>query len=128
MIKIFITALIPIDSWEEEEDEVNPKWYQMELFIGESFLGKSASHDDLFEACVIREAFGQLIDNFFWWNGDLKLNLTDQALVGLIVNEIDWFQLTTWDDPIPKTELEDMHFKLKIFACDDNEADYKTGG
>ena len=112
---------------EEEDDEVNPEWYQMDIAIGQPYMKKSSSHNDLFEACVIREATGETIDTYYsFYSFRKKMDLTDQALVGLVVNEIEWLPLTL-NDPIPETELAKMHFKLKIFACDDKEANYEAG-
>ena len=111
----------------EEDDEVSPEWYQMNIAIGQPYMEKSASHNDLFEACVIREATGETIDTYYsFYSFRKKMDLTDQALVGLVVNEIEWLPLTL-NDPIPETELAKMHFKLKIFACDDKEANFEAG-
>ena len=47
------------------------------------------------------------------------MDLTDQAMVGLNVNEVAWIYGAMNDyGPITKTELEEMYFKLKIYACD----------
>ena len=86
---------------------------------------KSASHDDLFEACVIREAYGKEMDgdNFWSWASEKKIQLTDQAMVGLNVNEVEWmyngYSPINNGGSIPITQLEEMYFKLKIYVCDD---------
>ena len=90
----------------------------MEISIRDRDIRQSASHDDLFEGCVIREASGKELNDDLPWAK--KMDLTDQAMVGLNVNEVAWIYGAMNDyGPITKNELEEMYFKLKIYACDD---------
>ena len=114
-----------ISSSSGEEDEVNPTWFQMGIAIRESDIEKSADHNDLFQACIIQEAYGFDLDPEVTWTPSIKLDLTNQAMIALMVNEIVWIQFI--DEQIPTTELEEMYFKLKIYACDEKEASYETG-
>lgn len=115
---------------QDEETRVNATWYQMYIAVAEPQVEKHPHHGDLFEACVIREAAGVLLDkkpeNEFAPPPNEKLNFTGRAMVGLIVNEVEWIQ---WqNEVIPEAELEEMYYKLKIYACDDLDATYKVGG
>ena len=98
-------------------DEMDPTWYQMELYISEHHIQQNPHQSNLFEACVIQEDSGTLLDNDdpFSYSRKEKLNLTGRAMVGLNVNDVDWLHLF---DPIPREELEKMYFKMKIYACD----------
>ena len=91
----------------------------MEIIIPDRHIRQSASHNDLFEACVIRKASGKDLDS--GW--EKTMDLTGQAMVGLNVNEVDWIDWIYGPinnfGPIPKSEFEEMYFKLKIYACDD---------
>ena len=100
---------------------MDPTWYQMDLHLPtwKTNMEQNSHHNDLFEACVIREVSGTLLDNDdnpFSYSRKEKLDLTGRAMVGLNVNDVDWLQLF---EPIPREELEKMYFKLKIYACDD---------
>ena len=110
---------------------MNATWYEMYLAIGMLDIKEHPQHGDLFNACVIREASGILLgkdnDNPFDQPKEEKLNFTGRAMVGLNVNGVDWLQLTSPDDPIPTPELEEMYFKLKIYACDDLDGKDHTG-
>ena len=100
-------------------DRMDATWYQMDLSIPGANMEQNPHHNDLFEACVIREVSGTLLDNDdnpFSYPRKEKLNLTGKAMVGLNVNDVDWLQLF---DPIQRKELEKMFFKLKIYACHD---------
>ena len=102
---------------------MDPTWYQMELFIN-LYIEQNPYQSDLFEACVIREVSGTLLDNDdnpFSYPQKEKVNLTGKAMVGLNVNDVDWLQLF---EPIPREELEKMYFKMKIYACDLDDALY----
>ena len=103
------------------------QWFGMYLSIGWVDIEKSPYHSDLFEACVIRKVFGTIPNDYdpFLSPEEVLLNLTGRAMVGLNINDVEWIQVL---DPIPTDELEEMYFKLKIFACDDPEAEYQTGG
>ena len=103
------------------------QWFGMYLSIGWVDIEKSPYHSDLFEACVIRKVFGKIPDAYGSFSSSLQvlLNLTGRAMVGLNINDVEWIQVL---DPMPSDELEEMYFKLKIFACDDPEAEYQTGG
>ena len=96
----------------------------MVISIRDRNIKQSASHNDLFEACVIREASGKECDDdclTYYWQRDEKIHLTDQALVGLNVNEVNWLYWPIDNHgPIPINEFEEMYFKLKIYMCDDN--------
>ena len=115
------------DSFGSESEMV--QWYEMYLSIGWIDIEKSPYHSDLFEVCVIRKAFGKLSNSpyssFVFSSKEVLLNLTGKAMVGLNINDVEWIQ---WLDPIPTDELEEMYFKLKIFACDDPEVEFQTGG
>ena len=117
---------------EEDVNKVNATWYQMNIFVAEHNLEKHIHHSELFEACVIREATGELLDdpneNEFGRAPSEKLNFTGRAMVGLIVNQVEWLQYTTGEELIPEAELEDMYYKMKIYACDDLDATYVAGG
>ena len=105
---------------------MDPTWYQMELYITDYYMQQNPHQSNLFEACVIQEVFGSLLDNddnSFWSPWKEKLNLTGRAMVGLNVNDVDWLQSF---EPMPREELEEMYFKLKIYACD--EAPLFVGG
>ena len=97
----------------------------MKISIWDRDVRKSASHDDLFEACVIREAYGKEMDGdyFYSWASEKRIQLTDQAMVGLNVNEVEWmynsYSHVNNDGSISTTQLEKMYFKLKIYVCDD---------
>ena len=83
-------------------------------------------HNDLFQACVIREAYGTLIsstDDNVRLDPE-KLNFTDKAIVGIDVNEINWNES---EEPLTESEFEELHFQLKIYACEDIEEDFKSG-
>ena len=105
----------------------------MEISIRDRNIKQSASHNDLFEACVIREASGKECDDdcfTYYWQRDEKIHLTDQALVGLNVNEVwaDWlYGPIDNPGPIPINEFEEMYFKLKIYTCDDNIFIFDSG-
>ena len=106
---------------------MDPTWYQMELFIN-LYIEQNPYQSDLFEACVIREVSGTLLDNDdnpFSYSRKEKLDLTGRAMVGLNVNDVDWLQLF---EPIPREELEKMYFKMKIYACDDLDDALYVGG
>ena len=93
----------------------------MELFIN-LYIEQNPYQSDLFEACVIHEVSGTLLDNDdnpFSYPRNEKLNLTGKAMVGLNVNDVDWLQSFYPKVLIPRQELEKMYFKLKIYACDD---------
>ena len=95
----------------------------MEIIIPDRHIRQSASHNDLFEACVIREASGKELDGYFTysWQRNEKIRLTDQALVGLNVNEVEWLYGSIDNHgPIPINEFEELYFKLKIYMSDDN--------
>ena len=117
---------------EEDANKVNATWYQMNIFVAEHNLEKHVHHSELFEACVIREASGKLLDDpnedQFSPNKDEKLNFTGRAMVGLTVNQVEWLQYTTGGELIPEAELEEMYYKMKIYACDDLDATYVAGG
>ena len=106
-------------------DEMDPTWYQMELYITDYYMQQNPHQSNLFEACVIQEVSGTLLDNDdpFSYSRKEKLNLTGRAMVGLNVNDVDWLQSF---EPMPIEELEEMYFKLKIYACD--EAPLFVGG
>ena len=131
-------VVIPADTLlnpreEAEDTKVNATWYQMIFFVPEHHLEKHAHHRDLYKACVIREATGELLDdpkadeNLFHEPKNEKLNFTGRAMVGLTVNEVEWLQLTSEEEKIPETELEEMYYKMKIYACDDLDAEYVAG-
>ena len=99
----------------------------MNLYIIGWKTEQNTLHNDLFEACFIREVSGTNLqdndDDPFSYPREEKLNLTDRAMVGLNVNDVDWLQSF---EPMPIKELEKMYFKLKIYACD--EAPLFVGG
>ena len=66
-------------------------------------------------------------ENLFHEPKNEKLNFTGRAMVGLTVNEVEWLQLTSEEEKIPETELEEMYYKMKIYACDDLDAEYVAG-
>ena len=96
-------------------DEMDPTWYQMVLFLN-SDIEQNPHRSDLFEACVIRAVSGRLQDDDdSSFSYPRHLDLTGRAMVGLNVIDVDWIQ----EFQIPTDELEKMHFKLKIYACDE---------
>jgi len=98
---------------------MDPTWYQMELFIKEHYIQQNPHESDLFEACVIREVYGTNLLEPSWSSQEQQLNLTDRAMVGLNVNDVDWLESFRPKGWLPRQELEKMYFKLKIYACDD---------
>ena len=87
---------------------------------------------DLFNACVIRAATGFLLDseneNKYTRPVEKKLNFTGKAMVGINVNNVEWLQWSSSpSDKIPQAELEEMHFKMKIYACDDPDEKVHSG-
>ena len=117
---------------EEDVNKVDATWYQMNIFVPEHYLEKHVHHSELFEACVIREAIGELLDdpneNLIGSKRIEKLNFNGRAMVGLTVNQVEWLQLTTGEELIPDAELEEMYYKMKIYACNDQDATYVSGG
>ena len=112
-----------------DSTESDTTWYDMYLSIGSRDIEQNPHHSELFEACVIRRVSGSLVDDdgwsFFIPQNSRELDLTGRALVGLNIKEVDWIQ---WSDPISTDELEELYFKLKIYACDDLEGEYPNGG
>ena len=106
-------------------DEIDPIWYQMNLYIIGWKTEQNTLHNDLFEACFIREVSGTNLqdndDDPFSYPREEKLNLTDRAMVGLNVNDVDWLQSFDPKESIPRQELEKMFFRLKIYACHDSD-------
>ena len=94
---------------------MDPVWYQMYINMGFVGIEKSPYHDDFFQSCVIRKASGILADTDEKWPKTEKINFDDKAMIGLNVNELKWLQ---FGDPIDEEELNQMYFKLKIYACD----------
>ena len=96
----------------------------MELYTYDYQIQQNLHQIDLFEACFIQKISGELLEDDdsdpFSSSRKEKLNLTGNAMVGLNVNDIDWLS-SERSDSIPRDELENMHFKLKIYACDDME-------
>ena len=110
-------------SLKEENDKVDPIWYQMYLSIGFMEVEQNSYQSDLFEACVIRKVSGILLDDYWGFSSPKPLDFTGRAMVGLNVNDVDWLSTERYpiSDSIPRDELKNMHFKLKIYACDDME-------
>ena len=81
--------LIPLNKY----DKVDPIWYQMYLSIGFMDVEQNSYQRDLFEACVIREVSGSLLDdhryNLFGSRSRETLDFTGRAIVGLNVNEVE---------------------------------------
>ena len=101
----------------------------MSLAIENVDIERSPYHDnhhyDLFQACVIREAYGTLIsstDNNIRLDPE-KLNFTDKAIVGINVSEINWNQS---EEPLTESEFAALHFQLKIYECDNFEDDLQS--
>ena len=98
----------------------------MELYTYDHQIQQNPHQSDLFEACFIQQVYGALLDddgNSFSSSRKEELNLTGKAMVGLNVNDVDWLSTERYpiSDSIPRDELKNMHFKLKIYACDDME-------
>ena len=74
-------------SLKEENDKVDPIWYQMYLSIGFMDVEQNSYQSDLFEACVIRKVSGILLDDY--WGFPKTLDFTDRAIVGLNVNDVE---------------------------------------
>ena len=107
------------NSWSEPED---PQWFDMGLSIGPAEVEQNPYHSDLLEACVIRRVSGKVVDGYGWnpyGLPSLELNVTGRALVGLNIYDVQQWSILT-------DELEKLYFKLKIYACDDLEAEYRV--
>ena len=105
-----------------DSTETDTTWYDMYLSIGSRDIEQNPHHSELFEACVIRRVSGSLVDDDGLSFFTRELDLTGRALVGLNIKEVDWIQ---WSDPISTDELEELYFKMKIYACDDLESEYQ---
>ena len=67
---------------------------------------------NIFESCFVHRVKGKPADADHW-NSAEKMNLTSQALVGIIINKHSE-KIDFW--PAPKS----MHKKLTIFICDED--------
>ena len=74
-------------SLKEENDKVDPIWYQMYLSIGFMDVEQNSYQSDLFGACVIRKVSGSLLDHYF--SHQLSLDFTGRAIVGLNINDVE---------------------------------------
>ena len=73
----------------DEDDKIDPIWYQMYLSIGFMEVEPNSYQSDLFEACVIRKVSGILLDDYWGFSSPKPHDFTGRAIVGLNVNDVE---------------------------------------
>ena len=78
----------------------------------------------VFESCFVHKVLGKSVDADDWNVGE-PMNLTSQALVGIVVTEQSE-KMVVWPTTDHKTaepenyDGKGLHKKMKIFVCDDD--------